>query len=89
MRFLTLSVIAISLSASAAGAQSADCKSIASATDRLACYDKISPPVQQTTSPSKATSDATSKTSANRFYDPTLDDDSALRARMNNICRGC
>ena len=66
-----------------------DCRSIPNASDRLACYDKASPPI------------ATPKTSTGKFapserppdqgqvVDLLAAENSLLDAKLKRICRGC
>ena len=67
-------------------AQTTECRSIAKASDRLACYDKAAPPT------SKVKPAATSAASAPRSGqagDALAAENARLDAKINNICRGC
>jgi hypothetical protein len=71
------------------GAQTAlagECQSIPKAEARLACYDKVSPPIG---TPDKA---ALSKVPAQPQGSPVdrlSQENARLDAKINNICRGC
>ena len=73
-------------------AQTVDCKTITDPATRLTCYDKINPPIatypiplpKPTARPlSMPGNDAIGST------DSPGQDDAAMVARMNGICRGC
>ncbi|MDO8401791.1 MAG: hypothetical protein Q7T45_28690 [Bradyrhizobium sp.] len=88
-------VAAICALSQAALAQSGDCKLIADATVRLACYDKAAPraaadkpamarPLAAT--PAKLPA---SKTNDGKYVDTISAEDALMNARLKNICRGC
>jgi hypothetical protein len=68
-------------------AQTADCRSIAKASDRLACYDKAAPPTGKVKP--AAASPAPSTPSAGPAADLLAAENARLDARIKNICRGC
>ena len=77
-------------------AQTKDCKTITDPATRLNCYDKINPPIATYPIPlSKPLSEPTARpTSTPRDGDMVStglpgEDDAAMVARMNGICRGC
>jgi hypothetical protein len=83
MRIIALFLLCI-FSADAI-AQTSECQSIPKASARLACYDKISPPIASDKS-------ATSKTPLSqqgKFVDPLSAENARTDAAMKNICRGC
>jgi hypothetical protein len=73
-----------------------DCKSIPDPAPRLACYDKIFPPLTPANkSPDSAAKGSgmakvsDSKTSAGKYVDPIGAEDALMNAQLKNICRGC
>ena len=64
-----------------ATAQTGDCKGIADATARLACYDK--------TGPRAAPKLPAPKTTDGKYVDTIGAEDARMNARLKNICRGC
>ena len=78
-------------------AQTGECKLIADATARLACYDKASPPVAiakpaAPKTPAAAGKPAPSKTTLEQqgqVGDMLAAENARLDAKINNICRGC
>jgi hypothetical protein len=84
MRFATL-LIALCAIPAIAPAQAADCRSVAGSSERLACYDKATPPTaQQAAAPKSATVDPQAPVG-----DVLAAENSKLDARMKGICRGC
>ncbi len=84
MRFATL-LIALCTIPAIAGAQAADCRSVANSTERLACYDKVTPPTaQRAAAPKPATADQQAPVG-----DVLAAENSKLDARIKGICRGC
>jgi hypothetical protein len=87
-------VAAICALSQTALAQTGDCKGIADATARLACYDKTAPraadkpamarPLAAT--PAKLPA---SKTDGGNYVDTISAEDALMNARLKNICRGC
>jgi hypothetical protein len=79
------------LGSQASLAQTPDCKTITDPATRLTCYDKINPPIatypiplpKPTARPLSTPQDSEMGTG------PAGDDDTAMVARMNGICRGC
>ena len=67
-----------------ATAQTPDCKLIAGAGARLACYDKSAAPVAASAKPA-----AVSKTAPTAYVDTISAEDVLMNARLKNICRGC
>jgi hypothetical protein len=72
-------------------AQSPECRTIPKATDRLACYDRASPPgtmerpaTAKSTSPKQVADDSTTP-----LADMLATENSRLDAKIKNICRGC
>ncbi len=67
-------------------AQTNECQSIPKASDRLACYDKATPPT------GRVKPAAASKTPASQpgpAGDQLAAENARLDAKINNICRGC
>jgi len=63
-----------------------DCQSIPKANARLACYDKISPPIV----PGKSATSRTRPTlEPGKLVDPLSAENARTDAAMKNICRGC
>jgi hypothetical protein len=86
MRLLAVCAAICALSQTAA-AQSPECKSIADAGSRLACYDKAAaPPVS---SAKRAPRAADSKVDGTKYVDSIGAEDALMNAKLKNICRGC
>ena len=63
-----------------------ECKAIPKANDRLACYDKINPPIaakQQSATPKAPSGDQT------QTIDALAVENAQLDKKISNICRGC
>lgn len=76
-------------------AQTSECKLIADASARLACYDKTSPLAAQgkpaatkPIAPGPAKVPA-SKVDSAKYVDTIGAEDALMNARLRNICRGC
>lgn len=80
-------LFALCLSCGPALAQTNECQSIAKASERLACYDRIAPPASRSKSKPAAASPASSPT--DQAMDPLAAENARLDARIKNICRGC
>lgn len=64
-----------------------ECKAISKATDRLACYDKATPPEiaeKQKAEPTKKPSAA-----QGQYIDKLAVENAHLNKKISNICRGC
>jgi ABC-type oligopeptide transport system substrate-binding subunit len=89
MRFIAILVALCALSQTAV-AQTPACKSISDSGQRLACYDKATPPPA---SPAAAKSSAraapASKAEAGTYVDTISAEDALMNARLKNICKGC
>jgi hypothetical protein len=77
-------------------AQTGECKLIADAAARLACYDKATPPAAPAAKPAVAKPAATrparasvSKIDGAKYVDKIGAEDALMSARLKNICRGC
>ena len=75
-------VAAICALSQTAIAQTADCKLIADATARLACYDKAAPAIARPIA-------AVPKPVDGKYVDTISAEDALMNARLKNICRGC
>ena len=90
MKFGAL-LIALCTIPAIAGAQAADCRSIANSTERLACYDKAAPSAAQASKP-PALPVAPKPASAEQQAPPgdmLAAENSKLDARIKGICRSC
>jgi hypothetical protein len=67
-------------------AQASECQSIPRASARLACYDKISPPIA---AGKAATSKMLPTSEPGKFVDLLSAENARTDAAMKNICRGC
>ena len=66
-------------------AQTSDCKSLANAEARLACYDKVAPPVAA--KPPLRTPPAAS--AGGKYVDTISAEDALMNNKLHSICRGC
>ena len=83
---LSQAAIAQAAIAQAAIAQTADCKLVADATARLACYDKAAPRAAPAIARPIA---AVPKQDDGKYVDTISAEDALMNARLKNICRGC
>lgn len=67
-------------------AQSGECRSIADAAARLACYDKASPLTPAAAGPAKPPA---AKIDNGKYVDTISAEDALMNAKLKNICRGC
>lgn len=67
-------------------AQAADCQSIPKASDRLACYDKSTPPAGRA---KPAAASAAPAAQPGQAADPLAEENARLDAQIRKICRGC
>jgi hypothetical protein len=73
-----------------ATAQAPDCKLIARAGPRLACYDKaVLPVATPATARPAAGAVPVAKAGADKYVDVISAEDTLMTARLKNICRGC
>jgi hypothetical protein len=79
-------VAAICALSQAAIAQTTDCKLIADATARLACYDKAAPRATPAVARPVV---AVPKSDDGKYVDTISAEDALMNARLRNICRGC
>jgi hypothetical protein len=66
-------------------AQTSDCQSIPKASDRLACYDRASPPLSR----SKSSTKHKTATQQDGQGDLLADETARLEKKISNICKGC
>jgi len=89
MKFL-LSAALVFGACQGAFAQTSECSTVRKASDRLACYDRVTPPTaaKPVTSKQKA---AASKTSPDQgtVVDALAVENEKLGAKLKKICRGC
>jgi len=92
MRWL-VALIALGACASTAQAETQDCKTITDPALRLACYDKINPPIASYPVPLPKPSHfipLTRPDGTPGYAGPVDgDDDVTVTSKMNGICRGC
>lgn len=89
MRLFFTAFAAICALSQTAIAQTPDCKSIADAGARLACYDKAAPAAKPAARPLAAVSAPAAKTDTGKYVDTISAEDALMNARLRNICRGC
>jgi hypothetical protein len=85
-------LVAICTLAQAARAETQDCKTITDPALRLTCYDKINPPIATYPIPLPKPSHfipLTRPDGTPGYAGPVSDEDAAVSAKMNGICRGC
>jgi hypothetical protein len=90
MKFLVFAAITLFLGGQTAVAQPSECSTVPKARDRLACYDRITPPTpaksearKQKAAPSTTSSDQ------GKAVDALAVENSKLNAKLKTICRGC
>ena len=72
----------------AGSAAAQECRTIENRTDRLACYDKATPPVSKSRPASSKQSKSEDPMPA-RGLDFLSQENARLDAALKNICRGC
>lgn len=87
-------LVAICALSQAAAAQTPECKGIADAGARLACYDKAAPSVKPSAAAKPpavpaAKKDAAAKVDTAKYVDTISAEDALMNAKLKNICRGC
>ncbi len=87
MKLLLLTAL-IFVGCQGAVAQTSECSTVPKASDRLACYDRATPPIaaKPVTSKQKA---AAPDTSPNQVVDALAVENAKLDAKLKRICRGC
>jgi hypothetical protein len=72
-------------------AQTSECQSIQKASDRLACYDKLSPTSNKAKAAATPSTSSTSTPAKQQGQvgDMLANENAQLDKRINNICRGC
>ena len=85
MKTLTLTLLLCSFSGTGF-AQTTECRSIPKASDRLACYDKATPPISQQ---QKSVTAKPPTSEQGQPIDRLAVENSRLDAKIKNICRGC
>ena len=95
MKFLLLPALIV-VGCQAAVAQTSQCSTVPKASDRLACYDKVTPPTagkKPAASRASAPPDRAAAVSDSPNQAPLADllaaENSRLDAKIKNICRGC
>jgi hypothetical protein len=90
MRLFAVLVAICALSQTAA-AQTQECKAIADAGVRLACYDKAAPSAaaKPPAALPAAKKDAAAKIDTAKYVDTISAEDALMNAKLKNICRGC
>jgi hypothetical protein len=93
MRLISLLVLVCTFS-QVASAQTTQCQSVPKASDRLACYDRASPPTAAGKRAAAKTPAAPDKAAAappdqGQVVDMLAVENSKLDARLKTICRGC
>ena len=86
---LIVTLISIFVFCGGATAQTTPCQTIPKASERLACYDRVTPPMA---APSAATSKGATKSSSAeqaQKVDMLAAENSKLDAKLKTICRGC
>lgn len=92
MRSLAILALIISAIPTAGSTQTAECRTIPKATDRLACYDRLAPPmaVQKPTSAAETPApQAPAAGSATPLADTLAIENARLSSKLKSICRGC
>jgi hypothetical protein len=87
MRIFVIIIVAICALSQSAIAQTGECKSIADAGRRLACYDKVASPAAATAKPPARA--PAPKVDTAKYVDSISAEDALMNARLRNICRGC
>jgi hypothetical protein len=90
MRLLAV-IVALCMLPQTAGAQMSECKAIADAGTRLACYDRIAATSAASSATAKPAPRAVPPPKADGagYVDTISSEDAMMNARLRNICRGC
>ena len=85
MKLIAPVVLFCAFSQFAAAQTATTCQSIAKPSDRLACYDKATPPIR----PAKATAAKPPAADQGSAIDQLAVENARLDAKIKTICRGC
>lgn len=90
MRLLLLTALLLA-GCQYAAAQTTECSTVPKASDRLACYDRATPPsaAKPTTSKQKAAASSNTAPDQRQIVDALAVENERLDARLKKICRGC
>ena len=92
MKLFPLAVLFISVSQGAI-AHASECSAVPKASDRLACYDRATPPIAakpvKPKFPLSPVAASTSPPDQGQVVDMLAVENSKLDARLKTICRGC
>jgi len=92
MKLFPLAVLFISIGQGAI-AHASECSAVLKASDRLACYDRATPPIAakpvKPKSPVSPVAASTSPPDQGQVVDMLAAENSKLDARLKTICRGC
>ena len=92
MKLFPLAVLLVSVGQGAV-AHASECSTVPKASDRLACYDRATPPVAanpvKPKSPLSPVAASTSPPDQGQVVDMLAVENSKLDARLKTICRGC
>jgi len=94
MRYSALLIAAVVFFPLTASAQTQNCRQIESASDRLACYDRATPPIAPKKARTSGNSSASGSASTTSGSETPLADmleieNKKLDGKIKNICRGC
>ena len=92
MKLFPLAVLLISVGQGSV-AHASECSAVPKASDRLACYDRATPPIAakpvKHKFPPSPTAASTSPPEQSEVVDMLAVENSKLDARLKTICRGC
>jgi hypothetical protein len=88
MKFLLLTA-SIFVGCQGAVAQTSECSTVPKASDRLACYDRATPPSAAKSATSKQKAAASSISDQGSVVDALAVENAKLDAKLKRICRGC
>ena len=88
MKFLLLTASLFAICHGAI-AQTSECSTVPKASDRLACYDRATPPAAEKPRAAKQKAAASNTPDQGTVVDALAVENSKLDAKLKKICRGC
>jgi hypothetical protein len=88
MKLLLLTALII-VGCQGAVAQTSECSTVPKASDRLACYDRATPPSAAKTAAKQRAAASNASSDQRSMVDALAVENAKLDAKLKKICRGC